>query len=93
MPPERFQQEILNPQAVNNTGSDSVPDMDSYISSDVNDSEIVEAPQIQHVRSGSVDIKENKVFEKNKEKLSDNNSNSFAARQNEPILETDPGDR
>ena len=40
MPLENFQQEDQNPQAINNSGSDSVPDMDSYVSSDVNEEEI-----------------------------------------------------
>ena len=38
---ERFHLRMPDdPKAVNNSGSDSVPDMDSYISSDVNEDEL-----------------------------------------------------
>ena len=88
-PQERFQlNDAENPKAVNNSGSDSVPDMDSYISSDVNEDELN-----AQVRAGSVQLKEEDMVKPEQrdaqvvEALKAN-----AAERIEAITETDPGE-
>ena len=90
---ERFHLRMPDdPKAVNNSGSDSVPDMDSYISSDVNEDEL--NAQVQHVRQGSAQLKKDDMMkpeERDAQVVGALKAN--AAERIDSIKETDPGDR